>query len=283
MACGSQLRSRPHVSVFVNLLSRGWSIERRLSPPPPDGRRDRRLSLLLVPTLSLGPSGLNSAAAAVDSTPPHATTLRPSSPVTPSNPHPFLPPPWSHGGQLQQQTESLSAGCGGLWSNSWGLFFLPGRSLEARTSSSPVSSNSSSPHIPTSSSSNSFSTTYSFTSDLSTPSLPCSLLFFHVLPLSVHHSSPPTPSPPPTLPPPISPLIAPPPLSPSFLPPYFSSFIFFIILRLFLFLLHLPLVLSGFPQISWSLVQNHSFLYSTTLSSSSPHLSADSIRLCCDF
>lgn len=38
----------------------------------------------------------------------------------------------SHKGQLQQQTESLSAGCGGLRSNSWVLLFLLRHRLTAR-------------------------------------------------------------------------------------------------------------------------------------------------------
>lgn len=38
----------------------------------------------------------------------------------------------SRKGQLSKQTESLSAGCGGLRSNSWALLFLQGRGLTAR-------------------------------------------------------------------------------------------------------------------------------------------------------
>lgn len=46
---------------------------------------------------------------------------------------PFLPLfSQSHKGQLQQQMESLSAGCGGLRSNSWVLLFLLGHRMTAR-------------------------------------------------------------------------------------------------------------------------------------------------------
>lgn len=132
MACGSQLRSRPQVCVFSRVslgpttsTSPWWPAE----ATPSGGRLSPRTRPTLG-FLSLGPSGSNcTAAAATPASPP--PTRQAWSPITPP-PRPLtLPPspapPRSHGGQLQQQVESLSAGCGGLWSNSWGLFFLLGR------------------------------------------------------------------------------------------------------------------------------------------------------------